>query len=447
MSNPFDKFDDPPKDAPAKRGAAQVNEKANPFDQFDPKPSSSTGTYIKGLARTAVQGATLGWGDEIIARGRSVLPEAVGGAEYKQAVAEERDALDQFKKENPKAAFVTELAGGLAMPGGAALSAAARATTMGGKMYRSAVVGGGMGGVHGAGKNENPDDLAGDVGKGVAIGAGVGAAAPVVGAVAGNLIDRFRPQARADTRLAQGIENSAEASGVTAAQEFARLRGAAAPQNAHRTNETLGTQLGPEAQYAVKEVGHMSPAVNAEIAAQGRAIRGVDLDPAYQAVYAGAPLTGNSAQSLMSLISSRPSFQAAAREARSDMVDLTGRAGVTLVAGNPAGTRFSPQFIDIMDRKLVDGVADAVKSGRGTDIAKAQDIQEQFRGMVQQHFPDLFALKATAADGGRMTRSLEAMQPNMRAPHTGSGQGFDATLAATSGLCGGAHAEAIRRPN
>jgi len=88
--------------------------------------------------RTALQGATYNFADEIEAAVRSVLPESLGGGEYEQIRNELRQKLSAYKKANPGEALSYELAGALvpaigmmAVPGGQALGGARLAAVAG----------------------------------------------------------------------------------------------------------------------------------------------------------------------------------------------------------------------------------------------------------------------------------------------------------------------------
>lgn len=63
--------------------------------------------------RTAMQGATYNFADEIEAAVRSVLPESLGGGEYEQIRNELRQKLLAYKEANPGEALSYELAGAL----------------------------------------------------------------------------------------------------------------------------------------------------------------------------------------------------------------------------------------------------------------------------------------------------------------------------------------------
>lgn len=70
-------------------------------------------SYLKGLARHAVQGLTLATGDEMEAGVRAMGPES-----YDEAIKQIRGENEAFAKENPKMAFAANLAGGAAFPMG-----------------------------------------------------------------------------------------------------------------------------------------------------------------------------------------------------------------------------------------------------------------------------------------------------------------------------------------
>lgn len=71
------------------------------------KPSKVTG-----VARSALQGVTFGFGDEAIARVRSLF-----GRPYDQLVKEERELLDKFREAYPELAYPAEIAGAFVVPG------------------------------------------------------------------------------------------------------------------------------------------------------------------------------------------------------------------------------------------------------------------------------------------------------------------------------------------
>lgn len=157
-----------------------------------------TGGTGVGMARGALQGMTLGGGDEIVAGGGAAIRKLMGderpiGDIYSQELSREQQRLGQFREENPVAAYGSEFAGGMMLP----LKAP---TTLGGAVKQGAI----LGGVGGALSTEG--DL-GDRATGAAVGAGLGGAlggalrlgGDWLGAEIENLLTR-----RASRRVAEG---------------------------------------------------------------------------------------------------------------------------------------------------------------------------------------------------------------------------------------------------
>lgn len=148
--------------------------------------------------RTAAQGLTLGFGDEIEAGVRSV-----GSDESYETIRDRiRGRLNQYSSDNPGEALGIEMAGSLVIPGGVARTAAVK----GGKMALSKVAGynAGLGAGYGAGmsEGENASEIAADATLGGAIG-GVGGAG--LQAISRN----FRPlvQKGAQEQARRAVEN------------------------------------------------------------------------------------------------------------------------------------------------------------------------------------------------------------------------------------------------
>ena len=122
--------------------------------------------YFRGLARSAGQGVTLGFGDEIEAAVRAIGPET-----YEEEVAKIRADLAKFRETNPVSAFAGELAGAVptAVAGGAGLASLG--------IRGAARIGAVEGAIYGAGTGESAEGRA----LGAALGAPTGAVAGVVG--------------------------------------------------------------------------------------------------------------------------------------------------------------------------------------------------------------------------------------------------------------------------
>tara|TARA_R110001606_G_scaffold398081_3_gene576297 strand:+ start:555 stop:2270 length:1716 start_codon:yes stop_codon:yes gene_type:complete len=192
-----------------------------------PKGKPEEKSYVGGLARAGAQGLTMGFGDEIEAGVRSVFSDKDYASELKGV----RSDIEQFSKNNPKAALAAELAGGAAsflVPGAIAAKGAAKvaqatqaaktgkAAQVAGKALSSAgaafpktaglaresgkvlspvakgILGGGVqGAIYGAGASTEGERLAGAQTGGLLGAAGggiVGAAFPAIGGVAKKLI-------------------------------------------------------------------------------------------------------------------------------------------------------------------------------------------------------------------------------------------------------------------
>lgn len=165
------------------------------------KPSAQEGpSKLESFGRGAVQGGTLGFGDEIggaFKAGTRAISRGIEGAVYGDNVlpdvgySQSRDAIRSANKSaqeaNPGSYFGGEVAGSLASgtPGGAALTAGngvLRAAKLG-------AVGAGYGGVAGAGYSEgDAGQTLKDTGQGAALGGFLGGVGlPVAGAVAGRV--------------------------------------------------------------------------------------------------------------------------------------------------------------------------------------------------------------------------------------------------------------------
>jgi hypothetical protein len=184
MANPWDEF------APAQAAG---------WDEFKPaatglpKPKTGKG---ESAGRGAVQGLSLGFGDEGSAAIAALLPFTDREAAKGDTIGERyRNARDFYRGQNARAQEdhpviygANEIGGAVApmlLTGGGA--AAARAPTLLGRAGQAAVLGAKVGGVAGAGYSEAPTlgGVAGDAAGGAATGAALGPAIEVAGAGVG----------------------------------------------------------------------------------------------------------------------------------------------------------------------------------------------------------------------------------------------------------------------
>ena len=193
--------------APGKRPAMQSAERAGATAAENFKRASA----IEGAARALMQGASLGFSDEIFGAVRALGPET-----YREAVADERGILDQFRREHPAASTATELGGGLATGGVAGLArtggrAASQAAARGlvRRGGQRALDGAAMGAVAGAGSAEG--DLA-ERAEGAAMGGALGGVAgAVLPAIAERTVDGLRTVGNAALDAATGSTRRAAA--------------------------------------------------------------------------------------------------------------------------------------------------------------------------------------------------------------------------------------------
>jgi hypothetical protein len=158
--------------------------------------SIDTDVGPRNVFRSAAQGATMNFGDELL----GLLPEKLGGGKAGQEEMRLRGEL--FKNAHPKTDFVAGLAGA-ALP--TLLAPEAEAASLGAAATRGAATGAIVGGLSGAGEGEDLKSRA----QGAAVG---GLAGTAFGAVLPSLVGSAKyalsPSLRASARIAAAIEKS-----------------------------------------------------------------------------------------------------------------------------------------------------------------------------------------------------------------------------------------------
>lgn len=212
--------------------------------------------YGKTAALGASQGASLGFADELWGAADAIGPMILPGGADDAMTPEERyrrtrDAMrrewEAAKTVNPKTAFVSELAGGLAVPvpGGAA----AQGTKLGTRLLRAGGQGAAMGAVYGAGSskadllNGEVGEFALDVGVGALAGAGGGALGEGIGAglgAAGRGI-KARFQSGADDAMSDLVAQKTAAVEKELASKQGQYRSAV--QSASRDIEVMAREV------------------------------------------------------------------------------------------------------------------------------------------------------------------------------------------------------------
>jgi hypothetical protein len=143
--------------------------------------------FAKDAARTALQGATFGWGDEIIGKVRSKIE----GRPYEEVREEEREALRRFKRQTGPAAGAMEIAGGIAVPLGPLAKVFQGSSTIG-SMAKAVPLGYGVGAVSGAGSSESdkPGAMRTAAHEGGVMGSMIAPVIPLAGRVIGGSLRR-----------------------------------------------------------------------------------------------------------------------------------------------------------------------------------------------------------------------------------------------------------------
>lgn len=135
----------------------------------------SEGGQIGTAVRSGLQGMTFGFGDEIVAKGASML----GGTPYDAELDRERARLDKGRENSPVTATASEITGAVATP----LSAWKSSGKLGLDVIKGAVTGGGLSSIYGFGASEDGfENRAKDAALSGLFGAGVGGLIPVAGA-------------------------------------------------------------------------------------------------------------------------------------------------------------------------------------------------------------------------------------------------------------------------
>jgi hypothetical protein len=171
------------------------------------------GETALGVARSATEGLTFGWGDEIgtgLAATAAALQDP--NKSFGEIYGEMRDIYAQqqgeFREQNPALATGAEIAGGLAGGMGAAARAPQALSRIPG-ILRYPGAGAAAGGVTGAGFAEEGERAEG-AGTGAAVGGITGAVVPAIGSflrpAANRFVNRMNPRRSAAREIADAVE-------------------------------------------------------------------------------------------------------------------------------------------------------------------------------------------------------------------------------------------------
>ena len=147
-------------------------------------------SWTEGVGRDVLQGATFGFGDEIVAGGTAALDSLVGDANfgdaYNQRLANERADRSTFREEYPVSSYGAEIAGAIPTAVMAPLN-----LLRGGKALQAAGVGAGQGAVYGFGQGEGIGNRSMNAALGLGLGGAVGALGVPVSRGIANLTKPF----------------------------------------------------------------------------------------------------------------------------------------------------------------------------------------------------------------------------------------------------------------
>lgn len=414
-----------------------------------PKPSGINAA--SGALDAALQGATFGFSDEMIAGARAGIEGGVNmirgkpaalSENYDKALAYERERLKQFGEERPVVSTVANLAGGLA-PVGPAIAAVKGAGSLGGAIARSAGVGAGYGALGGFGAGEGGfENRAVGAAAGGAVGAGLGAALPVAGAVAGKAVDMGKNLlgVKDPRNVALDTMNRALARDQVAPDEVsARLAASEKPlsimdvagDNMHRQARLAETTPGPgsnmvkgflhERQYG--QVDRVAEDIEKNIAKgdnfylsldELNKVRRDQSAPLYEAAYQAPIKWDRKVETLLNRPSTRKALDRAYRLAEEEGRDPRGIGLVDDGNGSVMldHTVASMQTLDYVKRGLDDvleshrdGVTGKLKAS--DEVRGVSSTRAEFLKTLDEMNPDY--AKARKAWGGP-TQTMEAMR-------------------------------------
>ena len=434
-----------------------------------------------GLARAAAQGLTFGFGEEIEAAYKSLLP----GREYAQEVANIRGEMEAYRQERPKEALAAETAAGFLVPGAAALRLG-RAAIRGTGLARAAT------GAIGTGITQGALTGAGTTEGGVADRAFGALGGGAVGGVTGGVVGGLTGQAT-KALMRGGVRQPSDVTAVASAlrragmtpQELATRAGAAQPgatvadvigEPAIRTLrgiKTVGGRAGAQVEQAMEERLATSPQrlrqslyggraqeniveeidasiLRGEAASKPlyraferqpeKAIEGVDeilRTPIGQEAVARARRIAANAQ--------RKFIEPGVPEMESRFVDQFGQAYTR--PAQPA--KYNPQALDdikkAMDALVYEGRLGRVQPGQGGitpgELNAAKALRRQFVAAVDEAYPDTYAAARSAWSGEFALR--EALEEGAGlASKTGM---TPEAIAKMAGEYDGSELEALRR--
>lgn len=399
---------------------------ASPWEKA--QRQQSTGAQALGYARSAVEGMTFGWGDEI---GLSIAALAAKASGAEASIGDIYDEMrlgyvedqSQFREDNPVSSTAVEIAGGLATGGGAAKlfsryapAAAARVAQIPG-VLRYPGAGVGAGAVAGAGFAEE-DRLEGAK-TGAIVGGVTGGATAAAGGIASGIARKAF--ARQDTKALRRVAAELQRDGLTPKQIGARLRrlgpdamiADVGGANVKGLAETVAQSPGPGAQRAVRSLTRRQ----ARSSRNNQALRGAadDIMPNspdyFEALEGLAQKRSSEAGPLYERILDRPVSQSEALEALS-------QRPVIKAALRRARTRLADEGLDPDAQTLrawqyakehLGGLeGQAVRAGNGTRARTLGNARRALVEKLDEQIPEFADARKAYEAPSRLSERMKA---------------------------------------
>lgn len=448
---------------------------------FASKRTGTIGETVDAAVRGAANALTFGFADRLAAGAGAAT--GIGGerGEYEKNLATQR-AIDAANlKEHPVATIGGELAGGLAMPVGAAL----RAPTMAGRMAAGAGVGAAQGAAYGIGSSPdltNVPQVAGNAAAGAGVGALVGGAAPAVveglGLAGKTALDRsglaaaykgFRnPEGAAAGAVADAMSRDAAAGGGLDKYTVRYAVGQGQPVvaadmggDATRRLARTASNMSDDAQRTLNNVVNdrfesQGPRISEFLndLGGGNSVRTLDnlkeqassaLKPLYKRAYAEGdrPLWTPELERLAGSPDVLSAMKSAVQTGKSRAItDGYGafNPGVSIsddglikFAQGKNGVPAYPnlQYWDYVKRELDDAAGAALRAGRNEEAGRLTAQAKALRGALDNEVPAYGAARGVAATAFGAEDALEAGQKFLTA--TGKNQEYAKTIAEMTG--------------
>ena len=399
------------------------------------QPKLKLPDYKRGVGRSVLQGALLGFGDEAAAGIATGLAKVTGNIPEGQTLADTykdikgTEAVEQaaFVAENPKTAFGAELAGGLVTAGLTGGQSMAGAKTLGQVAKVGALQGGKLGAVYGAGTAETGEtvgesavNMAGGALKGGAIGAATGGlltpalvgTGRVASAGVKNIADRFF---KSDAeKAATYVQQLAEQSGFTPEQIAARYEKLGPQATLADVSENLlagaksaTDQIGPtkEAARALvgnrqqgqfgetvgilsKQLGGVSPADAAAALAKNAQERSVQAGPLYESALKSVVPQSEQLQKLQALPAFKQAYSQAGTYAANDLSRVAKEADPNMIGGAfKAGKLTEAEKLHYAKQALYDMESAQARAGNTNAAKQIGDARKSLTNDVLDSIP------------------------------------------------------------